>query len=569
MLFVLAHHLMLMSHIIQCHSQWISVSDPSLVRALHYTASATYGDSIFLMGGLRSAQLQEYKISPNSMIDHGTNALSQNTWSYGVFYSQWLDKLYVLPQDSLNVFVYNLASINFPDDVLVVSMIPLDTIPIETGHCLAASQDFVFITGGYQVANVLSILTISSNTWSNGPTIQYMRLDHNCVVAHDYLYLIGNTLENERISIDNIQNKQWISIGSLTERVRLPGTAVFKDIIWVVGGRIISADGGYLPCDKVWNIDTSSGSVQLLSERLPHAISEKSGTILIANNVLYAFGGEDRFQLHWMRYVPKETTEAPTTKPTAKPTPSPTKIPTLNPSKTPTLSPIREPTPIPTVKPTNNPTNKPTSLPTQQPTVIVTVDHETQPSYSPVAYRPSVDPIAYHTSSTETEDIDHIDPNSSDISAMTAKERAIYMMALLGVCCCCCVFFLCFGYFKKKQKKMRYSESIDEANIDLDEDIQMKHLTFIISSPHNTIQSPDFIMHTLVDDGEEEDNPNEIPAEDNTQAPVPLLKLQSGTSQHTSSNPLLINSQSTPDNWHLEDDEEPILDDEHTYTTGE
>eukprot|EP01083_Nonionella_stella_P196979 724483_1 len=511
MLFVLAHHLMLMSHIIQCHSQWISVSDPSLVRALHYTASATYGDSIFLMGGTHNAQLQEYKISPNSMIDHGTNALSQNTWSYGVFYSQWLDKLYVLPQDSLNVFVYNLASINFPDDVLVVSMIPLDTIPIETGHCLAASQDFVFITGGYQVANVLSILTISSNTWSNGPTIQYMRLDHNCVVAHDYLYLIGNTLENERISIDNIQNKQWISIGSLTERVRLPGTAVFKDIIWVVAGRIISADGGYLPCDKVWNIDTSSGSVQLLSERLPHAISEKSGTILIANNALYAFGGEDTFQLHWMRYVPKETTEAPTAKPTPKPTSSPTN------AATPT------PTSHPTNKPTIDPSKGTTTLPTQTPTGIVSPDKQTklptiesqQPTLPPVAYpsvefRPSTDPTADHTSSTETKHKttatfpDIVDSNTNGFSA---KKNAIYILSLLGVCCCCCVSVLCYGCVRKK-KKMRCAQSVDETKIDPAEAIQMKHLDFILSSPHNTIQSPDFIMHTLVrDDGEEKDDP--------------------------------------------------------------
>eukprot|EP01083_Nonionella_stella_P106809 308575_1 len=485
MLSVIVRHLMITFHIIQCHSQWISVSYPSLVRKLDRAACATYGDSIFLMGGTHSAH-------------------------------QWQDKLYVLTQDSLNVYVYNLAS-HFPNDV---SLIPIGTILMGSGYCLAASQDFVFITGGYEVADVLSILTLSSNTWSDGPTLQYRRLDHNCVVVHDYLYIIGNTLENEKISIHNIQSKQWVSIGSLTERVKYSGTVVLKDIIWVVGGRIIGAAGTFAICDKVWKIDTSSGSVQLLSERLPHAMSEQVGAILIANNVLYAFGGEDTFQLHWMRYVPKETTEAPTAKPTPKPTSSPTN------AATPT--PTSHPTNKPTIDPSNgthniDPTKGTTTLPTQTPTGIVSPDKQTklptiesqQPTLPPVAYpsvefRPSTDPTADHTSSTETKHKttatfpDIVDSNTNGFSA---KKNAIYILSLLGVCCCCCVSVLCYGCVRKK-KKMRCAQSVDETKIDPAEAIQMKHLDFILSSPHNTIQSPDFIMHTLVrDDGEEKDDP--------------------------------------------------------------
>eukprot|EP00488_Nonionellina_sp_1-RS-2012_P002981 TRINITY_DN6044_c0_g1_i1.p1 TRINITY_DN6044_c0_g1~~TRINITY_DN6044_c0_g1_i1.p1 ORF type:complete len:157 (+),score=43.60 TRINITY_DN6044_c0_g1_i1:140-610(+) len=146
---------------------------------------------------------------------------------------------------------------------------------------------------------------------------------------------------NERININTFA--EWKYIGSLTLDVALSGVAAYDDIILVVGGRA-AADNA--PVDYVWNIDTTDGSVIELDERLPYSIWAGSGATLIANDVLYVFGGrtdDGTDTIHWMkRPLTSETTTTTTTSATTTTTTSTTSTTT---------------TTTTTVPPTENPTN--------------------------------------------------------------------------------------------------------------------------------------------------------------------------------------------------------------------
>eukprot|EP01083_Nonionella_stella_P071695 192732_1 len=348
-------------------SEWISVTDNPLARSVTFAGGATYGDSIYFIGGkLSRSQFQEYQISSNTIIDHGTSYLLNDVYAEHIHSSQWQHTFYSYThkffedthvEDTLHV--YNLSSVNFPYDLSTYN----DSI--SSGSCLAASEHFVFVMGGFKTHTDFNVFSLSDHLWSLGPQMQISRNDLNCIVAFDDLYAIGGNHQKsiEKISITDVHNQQWqLLTDELVEGVGLVGIGLYENIIWVVGGRTVHNGDTIVATDYVYNIDTTDASVTLLDERLPYAVVAGKGVTLVAHDVLYVFGGTTSDLngstidiVEWMWYNLTEPTTEPTNDPSAIPTQGPTDVPTNGPSKTPTNG----PTDVPTNDPSHNPTNNP------------------------------------------------------------------------------------------------------------------------------------------------------------------------------------------------------------------
>eukprot|EP01083_Nonionella_stella_P299028 1014726_1 len=279
-------------------------------RAVGAAACATYNNSIFIMGGwMDRRQFVEYNILSDVMVDHGRDVLPQNVYGHAMYFSQYNSFVYMRAQGSDTIAVYDLSSSN-------VSTIQKGASNIfGTSACVAASEHFLFIVGGYTVGwlRILNVLSLLDHVWSLGPEMITKRVNQGCVVMPDnYLYAIaGATPQNERISINNLQDQTWHLIDPLTETVGFHGIAPYQGVIWVFGGRDASNLAVYF--NKIWNIYTEDGSVALLPESLPFNFSLTSGTMTIVHNIVYLFGEQS------MKYVIHPSDDAPSSVPTFVP----------------------------------------------------------------------------------------------------------------------------------------------------------------------------------------------------------------------------------------------------------
>eukprot|EP01083_Nonionella_stella_P299027 1014724_1 len=342
-------------------------------RAVGAAACATYNNSIFIMGGwMDRRQFVEYNILSDVMVDHGRDVLPQNVYGHAMYFSQYNSFVYMRAQGSDTIAVYDLSSSN-------VSTIQKGASNIfGTSACVAASEHFLFIVGGYTVGwlRILNVLSLLDHVWSLGPEMITKRVNQGCVVMPDnYLYAIaGATPQNERISINNLQDQTWHLIDPLTETVGFHGIAPYQGVIWVFGGRDASNLAVYF--NKIWNIYTEDGSVALLPESLPFNFSLTSGTMTIVHNIVYLFGEQS------MKYVihpsdnptktPTDNPSEPSTNQTDNPSLNPSKMPSDTPSKWPTISPSNEPS----ITPTNTPTDAPSSVPTFVPIATTDIEQE-------------------------------------------------------------------------------------------------------------------------------------------------------------------------------------------------
>eukprot|EP01083_Nonionella_stella_P146167 459322_1 len=362
-------------------SQVFTIDNPP--RAVGAAACATNKNSIFIMGGDAwgdGKQFVEYNSSSDVMVDHGPNELPQNVFGIAMYFSQHGNSLYYMnsnvdPQVH-SITVYDLSSPLFPSNT---SAIQKGTSNIfGASACIAASEHFLFVLGGYEgdMLTILNVLSLPGHVWSLGPEMITKRVNQGCVVMPDnYLYAIaGATPQNERISINNLQDQTWHLIDPLTETVGFHGIAPYQGVIWVFGGRDASNLAVYF--NKIWNIYTEDGSVALLPESLPFNFSLTSGTMTIVHNIVYLFGEQS------MKYVihpsdnptktPTDNPSEPSTNQTDNPSLNPSKMPSDTPSKWPTISPSNEPS----ITPTNTPTDAPSSVPTFVPIATTDIEQE-------------------------------------------------------------------------------------------------------------------------------------------------------------------------------------------------
>ena len=85
-------------------------------------------------------------------------------------------------------------------------------------HSVAATKDFVFITGGENKENSFEILIVKDGSIFKGPDLTYKRNYHASIVIKNYLYVLfgyvygGNrtTMSYEKIEIPSPDNKQTL-----------------------------------------------------------------------------------------------------------------------------------------------------------------------------------------------------------------------------------------------------------------------------------------------------------------------------------------------------------------------
>eukprot|EP01083_Nonionella_stella_P146168 459324_1 len=276
-------------------------------------------------------QFLEYNILLDVMVDHGPNVLTQDVYDSSMYFSQYDHSLYIKHGET--IAFYDLSSSLFPSDVSIIHKGASNVFGVSA--CVAASEDFLFVVGGYYGGNwiaILNVLSLPDHVWSLGPGMQISRVNQGCVVMSDnYFYAIaGGRVQNERISIHNLQNQQWQLIEPLTEIVDFHGIAPYEDVIWVFGGRDRSSPVVYW--DKIWNIHTKDGSVALLNESLPSVFSLWTGTMTLVGNVVYFFGDQS---VKYVIRVPSDNASEASPNPTINPSFNPTKVPSHMPSEWP------------------------------------------------------------------------------------------------------------------------------------------------------------------------------------------------------------------------------------------
>eukprot|EP01083_Nonionella_stella_P056601 148940_1 len=311
--------------IISCKSHWIAVNDTQLhlPRSDHLMACAVFNDSIFIFGGRWfHYQLTEYIPSDNHMIDHGETILHEATLGFAQYYTQSREILYInswFQYPSYHLSVYDLSSGNV---VSTVSSIPFPDAIHRGSGCITTSQAFLLITGGWignSMSDTLHVFEFQMNKWHNGTSMQQYRQDHGCVVAFDFLYVIGGNSHSsiEKINIGKISTGSWQYIDEdLQSVVAWPGCVVRENIIWIIGGADRTGDArGWETLDTVYIIDAINDSVTLMNERLAYAVNRAAVTIL--GNTLFVFGGATIDSISfdsWMTYdIRNESNKSTTT----------------------------------------------------------------------------------------------------------------------------------------------------------------------------------------------------------------------------------------------------------------
>ena len=96
----------------------------------------------------------------------------------------------------------------------------IETFSPKLNHSVAATKDYVFITGGISMLleNSFEILVVKDGSIIKGPDLTYKRNYHASIVIKNYLYVLfgyvyeGNrtTMSYEKIEIPSPDNKQTL-----------------------------------------------------------------------------------------------------------------------------------------------------------------------------------------------------------------------------------------------------------------------------------------------------------------------------------------------------------------------
>ena len=260
------------------------------------------------------------------MIDHGDEYLSSDsdTYGQGIYYTQYdATTLYTIQHDAERtcdtIYIFDLQLLSYQPVAI--------TIPVAVSDmtCMASSaeEQRLYLPGGYtwetsEWLDSVQVFDLETSQWlDNVPSMTYKRYRHGCIVVDSQLYVVGYVSAVEVIDIIDIQSNSWYILDDtvISSGLEYFGFAEAGGIIFVIGG-------GYV--DRVYTIDTVSGTVSLSDESLPYKLGYVA--LVHVNGVLYGFGGADGSEQRadWISY------EMPTTEPTTDPTTEPTAEPTPN-----------------------------------------------------------------------------------------------------------------------------------------------------------------------------------------------------------------------------------------------
>eukprot|EP01083_Nonionella_stella_P241949 844386_1 len=356
-------------------------------------AGGIYNDSVYILGGKSSSGYERsvyvYQWTTQSYASLTTHdPLPTDIYGDGQYWSQHHHILYMIVPDAGNT----LATYNMQTNAFISNFIRIPTSVGKYG-CLASHNETLYLVGGMtnggsSIANELQILSLSTLQWMmDAPVMNNVRAQLPCIASNNYLWAFGGTQDintqhatNERIHIQNIMQNTWNYVDSLSFPACLTRCVSWHDVIYIVGGTDFV---NYY--DTVYGMDAITGSI-LSMDHLPYASFES--TVIIANAVLYVFGGLDGDidMINWL-YLNLPTSE-PTATTTINPTRLPSSTPTIHPTQSPTIIPTRSPTTVPTATPFASPTHHPSTVPSNRPTYSPT----DPPSISSSAF-PTRDPM--------------------------------------------------------------------------------------------------------------------------------------------------------------------------------
>eukprot|EP01084_Bolivina_argentea_P064035 116804_1 len=301
-------------------------------------AVGSYNDSIYLLGGFQyQHQLIRYDINTNKMIDLGANHFpsSANIFGYGQFYSVKNNIIYMIDHnpstdrqpipDTLATF--NIKTLTFTKYWNHINI----SYPVGPGACIAIDDSFVYIVGG---SNYLQMLSLKTNKWiHNVPPMHENRnyLTCNIYPQNNALYAIGGFAPSRDGPVEYLDTVEYIIINNdmhqtswkpLNGRLLYPTESarsiIFETSIFVIGGQYYDQHQNRQYISAIQIIDTTTGQIRA-GGKLAQSI-ENTATIFV-NGVIYAFGGYYSNPLKLWQYCRLIT---PTKSPTYTPTKSPT-----------------------------------------------------------------------------------------------------------------------------------------------------------------------------------------------------------------------------------------------------
>eukprot|EP01083_Nonionella_stella_P017233 48183_1 len=304
-------------------SMWIQ-SNLTMPRAVDDAAVGFYDDEIYIFAETR---IIRYNLMNGVFIDDGTDLLSASVRQTTRFYAQIEDIMYFRYRGRFSVF-------NFSNKQFTENWNNIKTpVSIATYSCLSATDEYLFVLGGYKdgvILNTMQILHLLSTNW----TLSYMntaRHSSSCEIDRDRstLYVIAGVITNHEVYVDSIEmlnitdieTQSWVMLDETLTDHGLQGTRALlhqkSNRIFVIGGYDRVGDDIATFTNSVHIINTVTNQVTLSPDPLPYKVTTTAA--LIVDNILYSFGGcvagNNPCELNtWMFYI--LSTESPTFEPT-------------------------------------------------------------------------------------------------------------------------------------------------------------------------------------------------------------------------------------------------------------
>eukprot|EP01083_Nonionella_stella_P168328 567972_1 len=432
-----------------------------------------YNETIYLLGGYNSRrQFVEYDIDAQSIVDHGTNSIPMDVFSFAQYYWQVNDIIYIKSSDNPAISTFNVKTKTFIQSHMNMTVSsPGYTVKSLISTCVVATEEYVFIAGGrytesgskWVTTNDVHVYDLTGDQWiQNTRSMTHSRDEHSCIIHPDTnaLYVFGGFygkdaknnqyLSNiEKINIDNITQTPWTSVGDLTQALSTTAAVYYQHLIFIIGGWRVSDSA----INIVHIIDVTTDTIAVFLDPLPVVLCEVSA--IVVGDMLYVFGGsgdvdyDDGLITYDLQTLNLQT------------------LPTTNPSAAPFFT---SATPNPTARPTPNrtsgtPTHNPSSIPTQ---VLSTAIPSSFPSKHPL-YATATNSISSTLTTTEWDVMmsTYIRQTSADADAPEKRGDGLVfvLLIIIGITVCLIVIVLVhvFCYFCRKTK-MDKSIDIIESN---------------------------------------------------------------------------------------------------------
>eukprot|EP01083_Nonionella_stella_P084250 233167_1 len=353
-------------HTIQCiTSYWFDITTlPTSNSGMAVGSLSRNGSgSIYIIGG-RAANfnLTEYSIDSNTFTVIEPTPLTSSFDSLAQSWTQQNDIVFLMKTTSVAAF--DLTNLQY-------SKGSFPAVPEDPGtfHCLASSNDYLYVTGGYSQPDLLQVMRISTGFWTvSSNRMNRGHIYHSCVVQGSFLYVFGG-IGHTSTERAEITTRQWEYSVSLIYSVTYSRAVSCGNQLFVLGGYGMGWTDQRLNIAQVIDPVNLTISVQ----NMPYAV-DGFGTACFEQDI-YVFGGLTSDHVFYYTEFTENPTTDPSESPTRYPSKSPTLLPTLHPTvptRFPTLAPTFAPTEA-TLLPSSHPSDEPTKDPSHFPTLLPTL----------------------------------------------------------------------------------------------------------------------------------------------------------------------------------------------------